>query len=88
MIQHAVLFNLMIIGEAASRVSRALKSRHPKVDWQSLKEFRNIITHEYFSLNLEIVWDSAQNNSVILMREVRSILQDEYPDVSLPQDEQ
>lgn len=48
--QSAVLFNLMIIGEAASRISHRLKSRHTQVDWQSLKGFRNIITHEYFFL--------------------------------------
>lgn len=76
----------MIIGEAASQISPGIKSRHPNVDWQSLKGFRNIITHEYFSLNLDIVWNSAQNDSLVLIRDVRVILQAEYPGVSMPLD--
>lgn len=87
MVQQAVLFNLMIVGEAVANISRKLKSRYPNVDWQSIKGFRNIITHEYFSLNLDIVWDSAKNDSVVLIQEIRSILADEYPDFPLPSTE-
>lgn len=81
--QSAVLFNLMIIGEAASKISRGLKSRHGDVDWQSLKEFRNVITHEYFSLNIEIVWDTARRDSLELIEQTSAILKIEYPDFPL-----
>ncbi len=80
MIQQAVIFNLMIIGEAAANISLGLKSRFPDVDWQSLKGFRNIITHEYFSLNLDIVWHSATVESLVLIYKIRSVLHQEYPE--------
>ena len=37
----AIQYNLLIIGEAASKISRGLRSRHKNVDWKSLKDFRN-----------------------------------------------
>ena len=83
MVQSAVMFNLMIIGEAASKISGGLRARHAEVDWQSLKGFRNIITHEYFSLNIDIVWDSAQINSIELIEQVEAIFKIEYPDFPL-----
>ena len=78
--QAAVLFKPMIVGEASSKISKALKSRYPDVDWQSISGFRNIIAHEYFSLDLDVVWESARSESVILVEQVRSILSSEYPD--------
>lgn len=82
--QSAVLFKLMIIGEAASNISLEIRDRHTNVDWQSLKGFRNIIANEYFSLNLDIIWDSANNDTIILKEQIQNILRIEYPAFSLP----
>jgi uncharacterized protein with HEPN domain len=84
--QSAIQYNLMIIGEAASKISRGLRSRHPEVDWQTIKDFRNILAHEYFALDLEIIWDSAATRTLRLSEHIRDILRDEYPDFPLPQD--
>lgn len=78
--QSAVLFKLMIIGEAAAHISHRIRQKYSEVDWQSLKGFRNIIAHEYFSLDLDIVWDSARNDSVVLMEQIEHILETEYPE--------
>lgn len=82
--QSAVLFKLMIVGEAASNISSNIRNRYTDVDWQSLKGFRNIITHEYFSLNQDIVWDSANNDALVLIEQVQNILSIEYPEFPLP----
>ena len=84
--QSAVLFKLMVIGEAAAHVSKTIRTRYSDVDWQSLKGFRNIIAHEYFSLNSDIIWDSANSDAVILQAKVLNILRVEYPDFPLPPD--
>ncbi len=82
--QSAVLFKLMTIGEAAANISLEIRNRYTEVDWQSLKGFRNIIAHEYFSLNLDIVWDSANNDTMILIEQIQNILRSEYPEISVP----
>jgi uncharacterized protein with HEPN domain len=57
--QAAVLHELTIIGEAASRLSAALRQAHPATPWTKIVSFRNVVVHEYFGLNWEIIWDTA-----------------------------
>jgi|CXWL01.1.fsa_nt_gi uncharacterized protein with HEPN domain len=83
--QSAVLFKLMVIGEAASHISHRIRQQYSEIDWQSLKGFRNIIAHEYFALNQDIVWDSASNDAVVLKEQVEHILKSEYPEFPLPE---
>lgn len=57
----ATLRELEVIGEAAGKLSDDLKAANPHVDWRILKDFRNVLAHEYFGVNPEIVWDIVQN---------------------------
>lgn len=84
--QSAILYKLMVIGEASTHISERTKSRYSGVDWQSIKGFRNMIAHEYFSLDKDVIWDSANRNVVVLFQQVRRILQIEYPDFPLPEE--
>lgn len=52
----AVIREFEIIGEAVAKLSDELKNEHPQVNWQDIKDFRNILIHEYFGIDLEIVW--------------------------------
>ena len=56
----AVERNFEIIGEAAARISEDFKIIHPEIEWRILKDFRNIIIHEYFGIDNEIIWDTIQ----------------------------
>ena len=77
--QSAVLYQLTIVGEAVSRLSGSVKSKYPEVDWFSISGFRNVIVHDYFSLNLEIVWHASNVDVLELVTHVSNILQQEYP---------
>lgn len=57
----ATLRELEVVGEAGGRVSEQVKQCHPEIDWRTLKDFRNILAHEYFGVNSEIVWDVIVN---------------------------
>jgi uncharacterized protein with HEPN domain len=72
--REAVLFRLVKIGEAASRLPEALRERHPEVDWRSAIGFRNRVVHGYFSVNWTIVWDTATLDLPVLERQVMDIL--------------
>lgn len=52
----AVVRNLEIIGEAARRMPAEFVTAHPDIPWQQIAGLRNRIVHEYFGLDLEIVW--------------------------------
>lgn len=61
--QQAVILNLILIGEEATKLLKddeAFAGQHPQVPWRSMKGMRNRIAHGYFEINLETVWDTVQ----------------------------
>jgi len=77
--QAAVLHELTVIGEAASRLSETLRQAHPATPWAKVVSFRNVVVHEYFGLNWEIVWDTATELVPELRRQVAAVLRAEFP---------
>ena len=59
--QHAVIRNLEVIGEAARVVPDEIKEKTEEIEWYKIIAQRNILIHEYFGINLKIVWDVIQN---------------------------
>lgn len=70
----AVVRELEIIGEAASRISVDKINAYPEVPWRLLKDFRNVLSHEYFGVNFEIVWDILQNKLPSLKNQITEII--------------
>ncbi len=56
MVQDAVLRNLQVMAESCQHLSEKLKSDHPKIDWNGLSGFRNVLVHDYLGVDLERVW--------------------------------
>ena len=71
--QDAVIRNLEIIGEAAGSLPQEVQSEHPEVEWRKMKDMRNILAHEYFGVNITIVWDIIQNKLSTLESACRRI---------------
>jgi uncharacterized protein with HEPN domain len=70
----AVLHNLQIIGEAAKKIPEEMYLKHPEVSWRQIGSFRDILVHEYFRVNLEVVWSIIQNNLPELRSQISEIL--------------
>ena len=73
----AVIREFEIIGEAVGKLPDTLKQRYPDIEWQDIKDFRNILIHEYFGIDLEIVWKIIIDDLPVLMKTVREIVQTE-----------
>jgi uncharacterized protein with HEPN domain len=71
----AVIREFLIIGEAVGRLSDDLKQRCPDVKWQDIKDFRNMLIHEYFGIDMEILWKVIEKDLPALMNAVKEILQ-------------
>ena len=71
--QDAILYNLIIIGEAASRISDQYKEKHPEVPWSAMIGTRNIIVHGYDQVKLQIVWEILQRDLSTLKSQINSI---------------
>jgi len=71
--QSAVIREFEIIGEAVGKLPDELKMSSPDVAWQDIKDFRNLLAHEYFGVDLEIVWQVVQTDLPALIRQVESL---------------
>lgn len=81
-VQRAILFEIIALGEAASQLSRHLCSRHPEVPWRSVTGMRNRIVHEYFAIKLSVLWQTITVDLEPIDAQIRAILADEFPDAS------
>ena len=63
----AVVRNLEIIGEASNRIESEFKFANPEIPWIQLRGLRNRIVHEYFGIDLEIVWTVITENMTELI---------------------
>ena len=70
----AVIRNLEIIGEAVKNVPDAVRSLHPGVEWRKIAGLRDILIHEYFGIDVEIIWDILQNKLPVLEQQIRQML--------------
>jgi uncharacterized protein with HEPN domain len=66
--------NFIIVGEAIIRVSEELKNHNQEVSWNKIKGFRNIIAHDYFGVNPEIVWQIIQDEIPNFKEKIEQIL--------------
>lgn len=70
----ATLRELQIIGEAIGKISKETKAKDKTINWRDIKAFRNKITHEYFGVDHEIVWDIVVNELPQLKTKTNGLL--------------
>lgn len=83
--QQAVIFNLVIIGEAATKLLKLHEdflNRHPAVPWRGMKGMRNRIAHGYFEINLDVVWDTVKDGLPDLLSRLPAIREDAERDAA------
>ena len=76
----AVLYQLVIIGEAAGEISDHFRNRYPYVPWRKAIGMRNFAVHGYFAVQLSIVWETATQDVPPLQEQIAGILATEYPE--------
>lgn len=74
MISDAVVRELEIIGEAANNISEQFQKEHLEVPWNKMVGIRNILVHEYFGVNLKVVWETCQHDLKELRKIIKPIL--------------
>lgn len=77
MLRFAIERQLEIIGEAANHLSDELTFSRPEIEWRKIVAFRHFIAHEYFGIDLELVWDIVINKLPPLYNTVSELLTDE-----------
>lgn len=81
MVQDAVVRQLEIIGEAASKLSDDFCRAHPEIPWRRVVGMRNRLIHGYFGVDYDIVWETATSEVPRLLEQIRSILAEAHDEL-------
>jgi len=71
--QDAVIRNIEILGEAAKLLSDESKEKYPNVPWKDIAGTREKLIHDYFGVNIDIIWEIARNEMPSLSAQFRII---------------
>jgi uncharacterized protein with HEPN domain len=70
----AIIKSIEIIGEAASQISEARKAENDNIPWKDIIGMRNRLSHGYFDVNLDIVWQTVKTDLPDLIKALKEII--------------
>ena len=80
LIQSWMASHLQVIGEASRALSSAVRDRHPDIPWKQIISMRNILVHNYFKIDRDIVWNAVERSVPELKQRLPALLQDTQPE--------
>jgi uncharacterized protein with HEPN domain len=75
--QDAVIRTLEIVGEATKRLSPSPREAHPEIPWKNMAGMRDKLIHDYFGINIDIVWEIVRDELPSLASQVTAVVEGE-----------
>ncbi|MGC1377002.1 MAG: DUF86 domain-containing protein [Anaerolineales bacterium] len=76
LLQDGVIRQVEIVGEAVRHISKDIRRTYPEIPWQDVAGMRDKLIHDYFGVDIEKVWLTAQEDLPVLKQQVAGILKD------------
>lgn len=74
MVRDAVIRQFEIIGEATRKLSEETKRLNPDLPWQDIADMRNKLIHEYFGVDMAVVWQTMESDLPLLKKVAQKVL--------------
>lgn len=73
--QDATLRRLEVIGEAVRNLPDSFKKKHSEIPWKKIAGLRDVLIHEYFGVDMELVWKIANKDIPKLKKQIKNLLE-------------
>ncbi len=70
----AILYQVLIIGEATKRLSQELRDEHPEIPWNNMAGMRDIVAHHYDEIDFDVLWNVLQYGIPDMLRKIQPLL--------------
>ena len=77
LIQDAFVRQITVLGEAAGKISKGFAASHPSIPWPDITGIRHKLVHDYFTVDIDVVWDTATVSAPVLRPLVEAVLESE-----------
>jgi uncharacterized protein with HEPN domain len=77
MLVDAVIRNFEIIGEASKNIPSAFQKKYPEIPWKKMYGLRNLISHEYFGIDYEMIWEIASVSLPQNIKDLQKIIEEQ-----------
>lgn len=79
-----ILFNMMVLGEAANNITQEFAARNPSVAWKDIANVRHKIVHDYADIDFDTIWDILQNDIPEEYEKVKAVVATLPPEPTTP----
>lgn len=76
MIKHAIVWNIMIMGEAANKLTKDFCQNHPNTNWRGVTGMRNVLVHDYYNIDDEEIWNVLQKDIPVLKSQIQEYVKE------------
>lgn len=73
---HATVYNVQIVGEAVYKLTKEFKGSHTETPWRMIEKMRHILVHDYYQINLDILWIVINEDLPILEEQIKKYISD------------
>lgn len=75
-LRHALTWNIMVIGEAANKLTKEFCAAHPSTDWRAITGMRNVLVHDYYEINESELFSVIKDDIPVLKNQIEEYIKE------------